>query len=224
MVCRYFCIVFMLYSFAISSCNTVADANDQGRSSAVAFNTKQSPEPTPLSISLPLETKECGERRARVLLVSAMEGDGRAAEEYEKLINEGCDVAYTRYLLGRALRADKQYARAAEQFRTSIRMNPKEWAPHNVLAETLIVDLGEFDEGLRELEAARKIDDLDDLSYSYDYYEGRALEGLGKLQEALIHFHKFERRQSKINKNDEELVDARKRIAKIETALENSGT
>ncbi len=211
---KCFYLGFVFYSLTTSGCETLADANNESRSSATPIYTKQSAEVSPTPV--PPETQECGERRASVLLISAAEGDGRAAEEYAKLIDDGCDSAYTRYLLGQALEGDRQFAKAAAQFRTSVRMNPEEWAPQIALARVLILKLGKFDEGLIELEAARKIDDLDDLSYTYDYYLGRALEGKGQLKDALIHYRRFEKGQASVNKVNEQYRDVLERIERIQ--------
>ncbi|MGD9628004.1 MAG: tetratricopeptide repeat protein [Pyrinomonadaceae bacterium] len=221
MVCNLLQLACLFCATALAGC-AGGDTNNGAQPSPTSGDNEQhintlatTPTPSPV---------DCVGRLPKARLILAKEGYKRGAEEFERVIEMGCDSAYARYEFGRALREDKQYSRAVEQLRISIRMDPKEWAPQNLLAVTLMVNLEEFEEGLRELEKARNIDDLDDLAYSYDYYEGRALEGLGKLQAALIHFRKFERRQSEINKNDEELIDAKKRIAKLEAALENSGT
>lgn len=178
------------------------------------------PKPTRESASTSAQQLDC-EGLARALYISSIEGAERGAEEYEKVINSGCDTAYARYQFGRALRESRQYKRAAEQLRIATVKNPKDWALHFVLAQTLILDLNEFDEGLKELEIARKLD-KDGLTYIYDYYFGRAYEGQARYKEALAHFQRFEKKKLKVFKNDEQLLDAQKRIRNIKELIKGN--
>lgn len=172
----------------------------------------------------PLNEEHCIDRLAEIRVTSIKKGTVSAIREYESLLGEGCDYDTVRMAYGLALAGCNRFHEAAEQYRLVIKRSPRHWAAHWALAQTLILELGQFEVGLKETTRSRELDDLGDVGHLYDYYLGRAFEGMGRPHEALSHFRKFEKRQSKINKNDEKLNDARKRIEKLEMAREPSGT
>ncbi|MBK7804216.1 MAG: tetratricopeptide repeat protein [Chloracidobacterium sp.] len=179
--------------------------------------TPPSPSPEPLSEEI------CIDRLAEIRVTSIKKGSAAAIPEYQSLLGNGCDHDGVRMAYGLALAGSDRFHEAVEQYRLVTKRNPRHWAAHWTLAQTLIIELGDFEEGLKETKRSRELDDLGDVGHLYDYYLGRAFEGMDKAQEALTHFRRFEKLQSKINKNDEKLIDTRKRIAKLEVTLENSG-
>lgn len=186
--------------------------------SSTRVNRIATPTPTPKLSSEEL----CIDRLAEIRVTSIKKGTASAIPEYQSLLGDGCDYDEVRMAYGLALAGSNRFHEAAEQYRLVTKRDSRHWAAHWTLAQTLILELGEFEEGLRETKRSRELDDLGDIGHLYDYYLGRAFEGMGKPQEALTHFRTFEKRQSKINKNNEQLIDAKKRIAKVEAELEQA--
>lgn len=186
------------------------DHADQGS----AFS-KTSPTPT-------VPSEKCNVRLAEIRLLAAKDGDARGAEEYGKAIESGCDSAYAHYVYGLSLKGSGHNEAAATQLRTVIMKEPKNWAAHWELARLLIVELNDFDAGLRELEIAKDLDDLKDLGFGYKYYQGRALEGKGDTRGALLLYRSFENSQAKVNKHSDEYRDVILRIERLDRLIKSS--
>lgn len=187
-----------------------------GKQNSTQVNSSKATSPA----ATPQSEEFCIDRLAEIRIISIKKGTASAIPEYEEILSDGCDYTEVRMAYGLALTGSDRYREAAEQYRSVIKRDPKHWAAHWTLAQILILELGEFNEGLLQTNRAKELDDLGDIGHIYDYYLGRAFEGLGKPGEAVTHYREYEKRQSQINTNDEKLVDTRNRIAKIEVGPE----
>lgn len=216
--------LFIIVSILVASvtCSTTKRDGTANDSLASQKSTRVDQMAAPTPSPNPLGEEICVDRLAEIRVTSIKKGSAAAIPEYQSLLANGCDYDPVRMAYGLALAESDRFHEAADQYRLVTKRDPRHWTAHWTLAQTLILELDEFKEGLQETNRAKELDDLGDINHLYDYFFGRAFEGMGKPELALDHYRAYENRQSKINKNDEKLVDTKKRIAEIESTPRRS--
>lgn len=157
----------------------------------------------------------CEERLQQARILSIKGELENAINEYKKLIEQGCDTSGSRINFGLALAEAGRWDEAVEQYRIIVKRDPKDWAAHWTLAQTLILELGQYEEGLKEVKAARELDDMGDVGYNYDFFIGKALDGLRRYEEAVTYYDIYIKAQSKVWKNEPRLIEAKERVSVI---------
>jgi tetratricopeptide (TPR) repeat protein len=154
----------------------------------------------------------CEVRLAEARAVSIKEGSLNAINEYKSIIEKGCDTEESRMSLGLAMAGAKRFNEAAEQYRTVIKRNPKHWAAHWTLAQTLILELNQYDEGLKMVYKSKDLDNMGDIGYIYDFFIAKALDGLGDYKRASLHYQKYIKEQSHVWTKEPRLIEAKERL------------
>jgi tetratricopeptide (TPR) repeat protein len=151
-----------------------------------------------------------------------------AAKEYQLAIDNGYDSNWVRTELGIVL--DHYLNRpeeAAGQFRVAIERDEKDWRAHWLLANSLL-ETKEYDEALKELHIVERLDPKNSSRGFYAYYKAKALDGLGRHDEALKDYQVFLERAKKVEPNSPRVREVRARVEAIkgkssvnENALQN---
>lgn len=155
---------------------------------------------------------QCEERMAQARTISIKQGPKPAVQQYKEIIAAGCDDNNVEMNLGLAYARAGNFEEAAERYRLVISRDQNHWAAHWALAQTLILELRSYEEGLKEVDASRQLDNMDGTGFLYDYFFGRAYEGLQDYDRALVHYRIYEKAQSARNKNEPRLKDVQNRI------------
>lgn len=208
------CLAGILFSLILCVCASKSDRTESVKQDDLSTENSLTKSPTPTPNILSEEV--CDNQRAKAyVLLRRTSTKGEAIGKYKSLIDGGCysDLLYLQYAY--ALASEEDYENASRQYHIIIEHNPQNWYAHWSLAQTLILKLGRYDEGLREVEASRKLDDGGDIGFTYDFYMGRAFEGLGKNDDAVRHYELFIKAASKITKKDEQLIEARNRLSHL---------
>jgi tetratricopeptide (TPR) repeat protein len=175
---------------------------------------------TPTPIPTVLSQEICDNQRAKAYVLSKSDRTlDEAISKYKSLIDSGCysDDLYLQYAY--LLSSTDDYEGASKQYRIVIEHNPKSWYAHWSLAQILIMKLAHYEEGLHEVEISRKLDSGRDIGFIYDFYMGRAFEGLGKYDEAIKHYEIYVTSASRITNKNPQLIEAEDRLSKLRTKL-----
>lgn len=139
----------------------------------------------------------------------------KAVKEYQLAIENGYDTNELRTELGIVL---DHYLRrpeeAANHFRVAIERDEKDWRAHWSLANSLL-ETKQYDEALRELEIVKRLDPQNTSSGFYAYYTAKALDGLGRTDEALEQYEVFLERAKKVEPNSPRVREVRARVEVI---------
>ena len=203
-------VVVLLSCFSFITCGSGVEALKQNEF-------KKLPTPSASISTLPtpqLNNEElCNEKISRAYALSLNSANREeSVEEYNSMIQQGCDNERLRLQYGLTLGSLNRWQEAAEQYRNIIKRNPKNWYAHWTLAQTLILELNQYEEGLNEVEISKQLDDMGDIGFTYDYYTGKALDGLGRYEEAIKHYEIYIRLQSKVWGKEPKLIEAKERI------------
>jgi tetratricopeptide (TPR) repeat protein len=135
-----------------------------------------------------------------------------AAKEYKLAIENGYDTNEVRTEMGRLLaRQLHRHEEAIEQFRIAIQRDEKDWRAHWSLAQSLL-ETKMYDEALRELEMVKRLDPANTSREFYTYYTAKALDGLGRQEEALKEYQVFLERAKKVEPNSPRVREVRARV------------
>jgi tetratricopeptide (TPR) repeat protein len=138
-----------------------------------------------------------------------------AVREYKLAIANGYDTNELRTEMGRILaRQLHHHEEAIEQFRIAIQRDEKDWRAHWSLAQSLL-ETKLYDEALRELEIAKRLDPANTSRGFYTYYTAKALDGLGRYDEALKDYQAFLERAKKVEPNSPRVREVRARVEEI---------
>lgn len=213
---KFTMIIVVILSGVISIAACYSGSNVQSKTGNALVNQETINKPTENSAIVNQEQVDCNERLVQIRTVSIKEGSARAVDDYKNALKQGCDTTEIRMNLGLALASLKRFAEASEQYRVVLTREPNNWSANWTLAQTLILELGQFDEGLRLVYKARELDDMDDIGYNYDFVIAKAYDGLGDKQQASLHYRIFIKGQSKVWKNDPRLTEAKERLSSLE--------
>jgi tetratricopeptide (TPR) repeat protein len=142
-----------------------------------------------------------------------------ALREYQLAIESGYDTADVRVGLGDLLRDQlNREDEAIEQFRIAVQRDKSHFGAHSRLAQSLL-STEQYDEALRELNIVKRLDPEQAAEGFYAYQTAKALDGLGRYDEALTEYEQFLANFSTISPLDPDVLQARDRIKAINERL-----
>lgn len=141
-----------------------------------------------------------------------------ALKEYNLAIEKGYDTVELRIQLGRVLaKYLKRPAEAVGHLHIATQRDEKNWRAHWSLALSLL-ETERFDEAFTEFTIARGLDP--ELGGFYGYYIGRALEGMGRYEDALINYREYLEHEERISSNAPEISEVKERIKAIREKMQ----
>jgi tetratricopeptide (TPR) repeat protein len=144
-----------------------------------------------------------------------------AAKEYQLAIDNGYDSNWVRTELGMVL--DHYLHRpeeASRHFRVAIERDEKNWRAHWLLSNSLL-ETKQYDEALKEIQIVKQLDPKNTAAGSYIYETAKALDGVGRIDEALKEYEAFLQRAKKVEPNSPRVREVR---ARVETIKGKSGS
>lgn len=141
-----------------------------------------------------------------------------ALKEYRLAMESGYDTVELRIQLGLLLAGPlKRLEEAVEQFRIAALRDEGNWRAHWPLAQSLL-DIKQYDEALREIEVADRLDPEGHADGFYFFYRAKGLDGLERHREALEEYEAYLKRNDHIG-DTPEVLDARERVRTIRRKL-----
>jgi tetratricopeptide (TPR) repeat protein len=144
-----------------------------------------------------------------------------AIEELKKVIEAGDEDKETYLELATFLIYLERYEEAETYLRKLIKKDPREARAHWFLAGILVLNLGRYEEGLKEAKLSKELYGEDDLSYVRDQLIGKAYDGLGDYPNALRHYKAFLKGRS-YAPDATDYKEVKKRVSELEKIVRHS--
>jgi tetratricopeptide (TPR) repeat protein len=131
-------------------------------------------------------------------------------------IANGYDTNWVRTELGRILaRHLRRHEEAIDEFRVAIQRDKNDWRAHWSLSESLL-QMKQYNEALKELQMAKGLDAEGRSNGFYDYYTAKALDGLGRYNEAVQDYEAFLKRAEKVESNSPRVREVKARVEALQ--------